>query len=293
MQNPSMADNVLRIVFEGDGGPGGHSQTPYGPHKPNPYSSESTMGFRQRYGGGEASAARQSFDPAAIAARRLEGEHKQLAIQQHFNLRKFGKFGGGIANMTSKLGMPNPMVGMIGRGAALLGPLGVLAGAAVAGGVAAHHMTSNLANKHANLGFSPDVAMAKAGAEVSRTQRDIRESQVLGPSLAKFMESQTRIQEVIADLLLPMKEVMVDIVANVMKFIADILKDIHAMLVKWGWLEERKDNPAEVMVEEFLAMVNPWAPVVAPAGAGGVAAGAIDKARAIRQLLDKHPFFGF
>lgn len=262
MQNPSMADNVLRIVFDGDGGGGGPGESPYGPFKPNPFSPESTMGFRQRYG--EPSAAAQSFDPAAIAARRLENEQKQIAIQREFNLQKFGTFGGSIANASMRLGLPNPVSGLAGRGAAMLGPLGLLGGLGIAAGLAGFHQTQGLADKHANLGFSPDVAIAKGAAEVSRTQRDIRESQVLGPSLAKFMEAQTKIQEVIADLLLPIKEFVVNTMASILQAIAEAMTVIRDVMVELKLLAQPK--PGMDMVDDFFRI----------GGAGGAAAFGLD-----------------
>lgn len=250
-----MPDNVLTVRFEDEGG-GASSAGP----------SSSSGAIRRGAGGGAGgggssgstpgSAHSQSFDPAAIAARRLEQEQRQSMVQREYNLQKFGQFGGGMANMASRLGLPSPMTGLVGRGAAALGVGGMIGGGLLAAGIAADRFTSGMADKHAALGFSPDVAVAGANQQLSQTNRNLREAQVLGPALANYMEQQTKLQEIIAELLLPIKQFIVETVAGGWQYFIAILESIRDALVEMGWLAKKDQNEMrdDAFLREFLAI---------------------------------------
>jgi hypothetical protein len=247
-----MPENVLTVRFEDDDSD--HDMRA----APSSARSSGTVSSANNQLGG---AVREAHDPVEKSGRRLEETQRQsmtsMAARTAINTT-----GGMVGGTLGRMGM------LAGRAAMAMGPAGaIIAGtaAALAGGfVAAHVATSNLADKHSNLGFSPDVAMAKAQSEVSRTQRDIRESQVLGPSLGKFMEAQTKISEVIADLLLPIKEFVVNVAASVLQAIAEMMTVIRDVMIELGHLA--KPQPAMDMVDDFFRI----------GGAGGAAAFGLD-----------------
>lgn len=228
------------------------------------------------------SASKFAADPVMAAFRKAEDENMAMHRGLLARLGAGGGAGGALGrggmlgNLAGTLGLPNPMaMGGIGRAAAVLGP----AGALLAGGMLANHMTSGLAEKHAASGFSADLTGASAQRGITQMRTEFREAQALGPALARHMEAQTKIQEMLAEMLLPIKRFIVEVMAGLMGDIAGALRDIRAMLVKWGWIADKPPVIGiENLIDEFLGIEIPGM------NQAPVAAGAAGKPNALQQI---------
>lgn len=127
----------------------------------------------------------------------------------------FGVAAGG-GNMASSL-LAN--AGQLGR--ALSVP--VAAFAAVAG--AADSLTRAFLQRANEIGhFSPEVAAARAMRNVRLMMADIQEAQTLGPGMSRLIEAETDVQIQIREILLPIKQFMIETLADWLKGIAQFLE---------------------------------------------------------------------
>jgi hypothetical protein len=76
--------------------------------------------------------------------------------------------------------------------------------------------------------FSPELAAAGAQAEITSILADIKEAQELGPELAQLTTAQAELSAQLRELLLPIKLVVVEALAGVLKLIEDFLPYLRA-----------------------------------------------------------------
>lgn len=77
--------------------------------------------------------------------------------------------------------------------------------------------------------YSADIASARAAASVRELRSDIREAQTLGPGIASTTDASSRITADLREILLPFKEILVNLTAGVTELFAaglDILKEL-------------------------------------------------------------------
>jgi hypothetical protein len=81
--------------------------------------------------------------------------------------------------------------------------------------------------------FSPEISSARAQADVRSLQSDVREAEALGPSLASLTDSQSRIDNDLREILLPIKKFVVEVLAGFLEKLADgvnVVKNLPAII---------------------------------------------------------------
>lgn len=85
--------------------------------------------------------------------------------------------------------------------------------------------------------FSPELAVAKAQADVRTLMADIREAQTLGPDYARMVEVESQVMIEIRELLMPIKKALLESVVILMEslrdwapILAEVLKEIASIL---------------------------------------------------------------
>lgn len=76
--------------------------------------------------------------------------------------------------------------------------------------------------------YNGQLAGATAMADVRRLMADIKEANEVGPEMARLVDSQARFEVALRDLLLPIKEVIVGVLANALEKIAGTMEGISA-----------------------------------------------------------------
>lgn len=124
-------------------------------------------------------------------------------------------------------------------GGAGLGLIGGAAGLAAAAIATFDHVKGQFLARAGELaGYSPQIAIAQSNASVRAMQSDFREANELGPAMARLVDAQSRADAAMQEILLPIKKVMLEVVASVMEFVADLMKEMRI---------------TQVQVYEFLA----------------------------------------
>ncbi len=77
--------------------------------------------------------------------------------------------------------------------------------------------------------YSPQISMSQAQAQARNTMADLREAQMLGPSMARMIEAQNRTDLAFRELVLPIKKVVVELLADRLELFARVAEK----LVKW------------------------------------------------------------
>lgn len=98
--------------------------------------------------------------------------------------------------------------------------------------------------------YSPQISMAQAQAQARNTMADLREAQVLGPSMARMIDAQNRQEQAFRELVLPIKKVVVELLADRLELLAKVAEKA----LKWFGQEEGKRD--EDMFEDFFRAVN-------------------------------------
>jgi hypothetical protein len=84
--------------------------------------------------------------------------------------------------------------------------------------------------------YSPEISQARSMAEIRQMQGDIREAQALGPSIARLTEIQSEASDALREILLPIKQILIDEIAGILKEITEYLREngptIAAVLVE-------------------------------------------------------------
>ena len=78
-------------------------------------------------------------------------------------------------------------------------------------------------------GYQGDLAQATAIADVRRLQADIREAQELGPAIARLTDAQSRADAELRELLLPIKEAIIQEMIPILELIASALRGLNRM----------------------------------------------------------------
>lgn len=110
------------------------------------------------------------------------------------------------------------LVGFIGA----IGAAGVAVGAFATALVTITQAVNARARELAPL--SPTLAMSSARADIKSFFADVKEAQTLGPGMARVQDASTDIWVEIRNLLLPIKEFLIDKLATLLEFIRDVLQ---------------------------------------------------------------------
>lgn len=144
--------------------------------------------------------------------------------------QKIQTAGEGGAEVAEALGASEGAIA--GLGATCAVAAGVIIGAATGAAIplgyvalAAHLATDEIKVFGLKLGsareelakFSPDLAQAQANKDVNSIIDDFREAQALGPDLARMVESQNVMQRELREAFLPIKQFLLEFVADFMK----------------------------------------------------------------------------
>jgi hypothetical protein len=142
-------------------------------------------------------------------------------------------------------------------GAALGTAAGMAAGLGAAAIAVFEYTKGQFLQRAAELeGYSPHIAAATANASVRNINQDLREAEQLGPAMAKLVEAQSKTDQQLNEIFLPIKKVMVEIVAGVMEYISTVLKEIN-VAIQQGF---------EVLanIPSLLEALLPWGPDMGP-----------------------------
>jgi hypothetical protein len=77
--------------------------------------------------------------------------------------------------------------------------------------------------------YSGDISIAQAGAEVRSLQQDLKEANAMGPGMARLIESQSKIETTMREIVLPIKTFVVEILANLLEKIVGFLEAFKDM----------------------------------------------------------------
>ncbi len=80
--------------------------------------------------------------------------------------------------------------------------------------------------------YSGELASANARADVRKLERDIAEAQALGESVGRLTDSQSRLDSTFREIMLPIKSMLADILADVVEPVADIAAIIKPFVVQ-------------------------------------------------------------
>lgn len=95
------------------------------------------------------------------------------------------------------------------------------------------------------MAYNPALAQANAAADVRSLTTDVREAQALGPSIARLTDAQSEASTEFRELLLPIKQFIVEVLAGVMQDLVEILRGLRIL-----WEEIKV-----ISVEGFHAVV--------------------------------------
>ncbi|WP_439621813.1 hypothetical protein [Gemmata sp.] len=181
--------------------------------------------------------------------------------------------------------------GAVDTAAAGLSKLGPYGAAAAAGlkvleaGVSAVGDTMNafVARGRELAGYNSSLAGATAGADVRTLMADVREANDLGPQLAQLIETQSKMEASLRELLLPIKEFLIDVLNGMMRTLLEmgvgVLEGINKLT--FGQLEsvvkllERiraildDKSPGGDMLADLLKQADKFISPELPAGARG------------------------
>lgn len=136
----------------------------------------------------------------------------------------------GTAQMLAQsAGVPGASaLGNIASGAAAGAPGGAAAAAGleIAKSVATAIRTTFVDAQRNAMAYSGEAAQAGAMADVRSTLQDLKEGQAMGESIAKFTSAQSDLENTVRELLLPIKKVVVEMIADGMRLIADTLQGV-------------------------------------------------------------------
>jgi hypothetical protein len=79
--------------------------------------------------------------------------------------------------------------------------------------------------------YSGELASANARADVRKLERDIAEAQALGESVGRLTDSQSRLDATFREILLPIKSILADILADLVEPVADLASIIKPFVV--------------------------------------------------------------
>jgi hypothetical protein len=120
--------------------------------------------------------------------------------------------------------------------------------------------------------YSPEISQARSMAEIRQMQGDIREAQALGPSIARLTEIQSEASDSLRDILLPIKQILIEDLAELLKGIHDYLKEngpfiaatlvsiyenikiaIESLTFHWDLANENQKNLPKKVMDAYVA----------------------------------------
>src|SRR5262249_23305180 len=92
--------------------------------------------------------------------------------------------------------------------------------------------------------YSGEISGAQAQAEVVKLLADMKEAQVTGQQMAELIAEEARFSSTMQEILGPIKEYILEVLAGIMKTIADIMEYVRKWLEKRGLLEAKAAVPS-------------------------------------------------
>lgn len=143
-------------------------------------------------------------------------------------------------------------------GLSKLGPYGMAAAAGLQTVTTAAGAFTSIVKSFADRGkeleqYSGATASAGARAEVNQMKADMREAQVLGDRMAKMIEKQDQADRTMRELLLPVKEFMLDKLLQFMNNVIDFMKSVLKFFGEGGALIP---GPVKDWANKVLATLN-------------------------------------
>lgn len=232
-----MPDNAeLRIVIQDSGGP-------VGPGAPIPAAAPPAL--RPAAAAGTPVPSLRSAEPAAagtpMPSLRPPAEQKLPDLGTAPggpSLPSFrADFGPALQSLAGNQNMAALTEGasLAGKALSAVGLAGGPVGVAFAGAAAALTSFQGVMDSFIDRGkqlaqFSPELASAGAEAEVRSLKQDIDEANRLGPALAQLTEAQSKAEAGLREILLPIKQWLVERLAGVMEVIADAVGAVKGNL---------------------------------------------------------------
>ena len=113
---------------------------------------------------------------------------------------------------------------------AMLGPTGAAAGAALSAVATGVQAFGNVIDSFIKRGeqlaqYSPEIAQSQAKREIANELADMQEAESLGPGIARLMDAQNDISNILREALLPIKKYIVDTLAPILEFLADQIRN--------------------------------------------------------------------
>ena len=159
----------------------------------------------------------EAFHDAGAAAARTGQVLSQFAANDNFGA--ITTAAEGASNMLGKLGPAGEMAG-----AAL--------GAVVTGAKAFNQVVDAFVARGKELQrYSPELSAANTIASMRSLLADFRESQELGPGLARLTDAQSQLSDEFRELLLPIKQFLVEHLADWLNTVAEVVRNIHAGII--------------------------------------------------------------
>lgn len=90
--------------------------------------------------------------------------------------------------------------------------------------------------------YSANITQAQAEAEVRKFESDSRESERLGPTLARLVESQSRTEQAMRDISSPLKKALSEMTTIPNELAAKLSSSIAAKLEEWGIIDYLNSN---------------------------------------------------
>lgn len=116
--------------------------------------------------------------------------------------------------------------------AATMGPAGEVVGATLKALNFAFDQATKTVDAFVERGkelskYSPELAVSNATADIRKMFADMREAEELGPALAHLTDAQSQVSAELQELLLPIKQVVVEALSGVLVVIAQDIKALH------------------------------------------------------------------
>ena len=196
--------------------------------------------------------------PASRAAHHEELEPRNRARrfleQAGYVAQRVGQVGAGLAKndlMPAFSGAIDAAAG----GLRMLGPVGMAAAAGLQAGAFAVKAFIQTVNAFVERGrelarFDARLAMASGLADVKRLQADIREAQKLGDGMSRLIEAQADAEVAIRELVLPIKQFIVESLADIMELVA------RACRFFLGEGEKPKPGELNAIMQDFFDSVD-------------------------------------
>lgn len=142
-------------------------------------------------------------------------------------------------------------------------PLGVWSEGLIKAADALNGLTQAFLQKADQLAkYSPDIAVAKARAEVAETMHSIGEAQQLGPRLARLVELQSQTQLEFEKAMLPVKEALLELAITVSGYLKEMVEFMGQFAGFFRDLVKGMNMSVVVVMEWFKTLFAPFTFVI-------------------------------